>query len=418
MAGLDEKEREEFLAKLFLPLGAWGTTAVPARTASTTVTKVVKKLKAKKASKSGEKNHENPNPAEKDSKQGTAPAVQKTASINPEDVHIKKTGYNSDTQSDIFEVQFVSSNNKEIKFKLEISSDQQEKNKLEIEEQIKDIIEFEQLEGDSAIEIADFTKKEYDLLSNIQIVISKMSGEVFYKRNRITFDELLSMANKDYRDQAFKNALKQYNGGHSNAGCSKLSSIGPDNIHITKISHNKHETDYEIQFKTQKGKKISLKLTISKELEPDELPLDILKELAENNLKDVNYLMSAKHKMQIAIGQMPAEIFKGLKTITFANFKNIDGSVRPHTISMQKSTKISKITGELVTNYVFHKIHPRLQINESVMNAWLRATKGDSSHMQLSYFANNDGLIGTLAHELGMFYRTKNMALTPQPRLI
>ena len=45
MAGLNEKEKEEFLAKLFLPLGAWGTTAVPARAASGAVAKVVKRAK-------------------------------------------------------------------------------------------------------------------------------------------------------------------------------------------------------------------------------------------------------------------------------------------------------------------------------------------------------------------------------------
>ena len=42
MAGLKEKEREEFLAKLFLPLGAWGTTAVPARAASGALARAVK----------------------------------------------------------------------------------------------------------------------------------------------------------------------------------------------------------------------------------------------------------------------------------------------------------------------------------------------------------------------------------------
>ena len=45
IAGLEEKEREELLAKLFLPLGAWGTTAVPARAASQALAKTVKKVK-------------------------------------------------------------------------------------------------------------------------------------------------------------------------------------------------------------------------------------------------------------------------------------------------------------------------------------------------------------------------------------
>ena len=41
MAGLNEKEKEELLAKLFLPLGAWGTTAVPARAASGAIAKAM-----------------------------------------------------------------------------------------------------------------------------------------------------------------------------------------------------------------------------------------------------------------------------------------------------------------------------------------------------------------------------------------
>ena len=43
IAGLSDREREVFLAKLFLPLGAWGTTAVPARAASKAITGMVKK---------------------------------------------------------------------------------------------------------------------------------------------------------------------------------------------------------------------------------------------------------------------------------------------------------------------------------------------------------------------------------------
>ncbi|MDE0092444.1 MAG: hypothetical protein OXN83_04060 [Oligoflexia bacterium] len=44
MAELAEREKEEMLAMLFLPLGAWGTTAVPARAASTTATRVMRRL--------------------------------------------------------------------------------------------------------------------------------------------------------------------------------------------------------------------------------------------------------------------------------------------------------------------------------------------------------------------------------------
>lgn len=51
MAGLSEKAREEFLAKLFLPLAAWGTTAVPARAASAAVTRTVKGAKTRMRTK-------------------------------------------------------------------------------------------------------------------------------------------------------------------------------------------------------------------------------------------------------------------------------------------------------------------------------------------------------------------------------
>ena len=51
MAGLNEKEREEFLEKLFLPLGAWGTTAVPARAASGVLARAVKGTKARTGGK-------------------------------------------------------------------------------------------------------------------------------------------------------------------------------------------------------------------------------------------------------------------------------------------------------------------------------------------------------------------------------
>ena len=47
MAELNEKEKELFLAKLLLPLGAWGTTAAPARAASHAITKVIGKSGSK-----------------------------------------------------------------------------------------------------------------------------------------------------------------------------------------------------------------------------------------------------------------------------------------------------------------------------------------------------------------------------------
>ena len=47
MAELNEREKELFLAKLFLPLGAWGTTAVPARAASHAIARVIGKSGSK-----------------------------------------------------------------------------------------------------------------------------------------------------------------------------------------------------------------------------------------------------------------------------------------------------------------------------------------------------------------------------------
>ena len=52
MAGLEGKAKEEFLAKLFLPLAAWGTTAVPARAVGTTVSKVIKNRTSQSSSSS------------------------------------------------------------------------------------------------------------------------------------------------------------------------------------------------------------------------------------------------------------------------------------------------------------------------------------------------------------------------------
>ena len=55
VASLKDKEKEEFLAKLFLPLGAWGTTAVPARAASKTVSQAVKRIRDKSKSSGSSK---------------------------------------------------------------------------------------------------------------------------------------------------------------------------------------------------------------------------------------------------------------------------------------------------------------------------------------------------------------------------
>ena len=46
IAELDQKAREEFLAKIVFPLAAWGTTAVPARAASTGIKRIVSNIKS------------------------------------------------------------------------------------------------------------------------------------------------------------------------------------------------------------------------------------------------------------------------------------------------------------------------------------------------------------------------------------
>ena len=80
--------------------------------------------------------------------------------INPEDVHIAKTGHNADTNSDIFQVKFTDSNGKEIQFELEISKERLEKNKLDIEKEIKEVAEFEEFDAAKTAEYAAFCKKK------------------------------------------------------------------------------------------------------------------------------------------------------------------------------------------------------------------------------------------------------------------
>ena len=301
LAGLDAKEKEEFLAKVFLPLGAFGTTAVPARAASGAIARAVKGAKTKTG-------------AGKEAGIQTDPTNAKAVltekpNISPEDVHIEKTGYNADTQADIFQVKFTSSNGKEIQFELEIPKKRLEQNKLDIEEMIKDIIEFEKLDAKKAEKFAAFLRKEDDLLLNMKRFISQMSEESFQGRNKISLEELESMIISQYKNRVFQHVVQSYSRQHN----SKLSHIGVKNVHIKKVSHDeKNFTEYDVQFKTQKGKKLRLKLKISKDADgkmPDD---DFIFGLIKENEID-SQMLSMKQKIQLSIGQMPAEIFKGIK---------------------------------------------------------------------------------------------------------
>ena len=53
IAGLEGKAKEEFLAKLFLPLAAWGTTAVPAKAFGATVSKAIRNRTGQSSSRAG-----------------------------------------------------------------------------------------------------------------------------------------------------------------------------------------------------------------------------------------------------------------------------------------------------------------------------------------------------------------------------
>ena len=395
MAGLDEKEKEELLAKLFLPLGAWGTTAVPARAASGAIAKAMKGAKTKTGSSKGAGIQTDPTDVKA--------VLNAKPHINPDDVHIKKTGYNADTQADIFQMKFTSSNNKEIQFDLEISKKRLKQNKLDIEKGIKDVIEFEELDAEEAERYAAFLREEEDLLLNIQRFISRMSEESFQRGDKISLEELESMLISQYKNRVFQNLVQNYSRQHN----SKLSHIGVENVRIKKVGDGENFTEYDVQFKTQKGKKMSLKLEVSKDADI-ELTDDFVVNLIKENEFDQRVLTMAQ-KMQLAIGQMPAEIFKGLKSITIQGSKGemrYAGQVGPVYPGMLM------VKGTAKSKYALHNLPPRLAvrfpINDSVVHAWMRVTKSTKSHMDLSIGRLNDiplssdqDLTSVLAHELG-----------------
>ena len=154
--------------------------------------------------------------------QSAISAIQKADSISPDDVHIKQLGQNADNSTNIFQVQFKSANNKEIKFELEIPFET-------LKDKASGISEIDSVRGNSS------------LRSDIQKVISEMSEESFQVGGKITFDELQLMASKQYRDRAFKKAVQDYH-RHRNF---KLSSIGVENIHIKKIEKPDSEKTFQ-----------------------------------------------------------------------------------------------------------------------------------------------------------------------------
>ena len=225
-----------------------------------------------------------------------------------------------------------------------------------------------------------------------------------------------------YSTRAFEEALQKY-GRHSNANRSKLNSIGPENVYIKEVPIT--ETDpprlkkkYNVKFKTKRGKEINLELL---DYSDDELYLTQL-EHSLNRSHNMDYLLNIKQKMQIAIGQMPEEIFKRLKSISIEPLIKASGDVGQEPVKGAIGTlKKSKITGKWVKQYLFGK--PPLLINASVVDAWMRVTQRTSSRMRLKPNSLGNigvrgkmewGLIGTLAHELGHVLHIKRFG-TPDP---
>ena len=340
--------------------------------------------------------------------------------IRPADVHIEKIGYNADTQADIFQVKFTSSNNKEIQFELEISKRRLEQNKSDIEKMIKDTAEFEKFNAEEAEEYATFLREDDDLLLNIQKFISQMSEESFLRGDRISLEELESMLINQYKNGVFQHFVQNYSRQHN----SKLSHIGVENVHIKKTGHDENFTEYDVQFKTQRGKKISFVLKVSRDAEiememTDEFMLSIIR---EDELDQ--RVLTVEQRMQLAIGQMPAEIFKRLKSITIQRSNVKYGGqvepVYPGLLMVRTGTK---------PKYALYSLPPRLAvrfaINDSVVHAWMRVTKSTKSRMNLSVarslsdipFSGGD-LASILAHELGHVLHYTQYSLPTMSKII
>ena len=362
------------------------------------------------------------NPGIAAAKQSSDSAIQKTAFINPEDVHVEKLGHNADTQSDIFQVKFTSANNKGIEFELEISS----QFVLRLENTIDNLIKFGYIQASEV----DYFKKSKNLLAKIRAIISKMPEE-FQIGDKIGFDEFYSLVDEKIISEMFKEVLQNYN-RHSN---SKLSQIGPENVHIEKIqfdSGRKNNEEkynlYKVQFKTQKGKTLSFNLEIDRNLDNYNKMSFSKLTVGIDRLTAIDFL-DIKQKLQIAIGQMPAEIFKGLKFIKLQPsgvdaFGETSSYIRGSVIhSNKKLTETSVIYNRKLFDSVWFDDAPSRLINiPSVVNAYRRAILGNSiemflhiSHLNSTPFETGEDLTYILAHELGhVFHWNKFSRLEPE----
>ena len=245
-------------------------------------------------------------------------------------------------------------------------------------------------------------------------LISGMPEESLKGANKISLNELHSMAEEQIRDKAFKEALQVY-GRQGNVGSSKLSSIRPENVHVEKIgTHGPHEK-YNVWFKTQKGKKISLDLLIHDDVDrAAKLAFSSTDELKNMLLSDnlPKYALNMAQRIQMAIGYMPADIFKKLKSIivhhhgdTYAGRVSLFGAnlIEEHAMTVYRR---SKITGKPVAKYMFRK-YPHFPINKSVVDAWIKVSRRTSSNMELKPMylpdirTEKQNLVDVLAHELG-----------------
>ena len=418
MAEVYEQDKDLFLEKVLLPVGIWGDAAALAKVLRRSMG--IRGLGGvfKRGAKKGLMSQKDSTSVMGTAGKGVDPAATAKASrIKPDSVHIERMRHNADTQADVFQVKAKTSDGKEIDFELEIPSDRLEENRLDLEEELE-LVKAGEIDEDE-IEVKS-------LLQTVQGIISKMPEESLKGANKISLDELHSMAEEHIRARAFEEALQKY-GRHSNTNRSKLNSIGPENVHIEEVPII--ETDsprlkkkYNVKFKTKRGKEISLELL---DYSDDKLYLTEL-EHSLNRSHDMDYLLDIKQKMQIAIGQMPEEIFKRLKSISIEPLIKAGGDVGQEPIKGAiRTINKSKITGKRVKQYLFGKppLLPPLLINASVVDAWMRVTQRTSSRMRLkpNYLGNigvrgktEGGLIGILAHELGHVLHIKRFG-TPDP---
>ena len=388
MAELVERDKEKFWELILLPTAGFGTTLGTVQ--------AVKQLTKKTIGK----------------KPQTTPADTKALwsvkpHIDPQDIRIKTIESDAEGQAKTFHIQWTSSNNKEMEFQLEIPKESLEKNKSDIEQFIKGVAEDEDMTAEETKKFAAWYRKKEDLLFNIQKYISQMSEESFEGIDKISLEDLESMLITQYKNGVFEDFVQNYN----KAGSTKLSRIGAENVHIKKTEEIMFfdQTEYDVQFKTQKGKPMNLKLRIANE-DGQTIPnRQVL--IATIRDGDMDHrVLSIPQKMQLAIGQMPAEIFKGLKSITFKSSvqteTGVQGSVRGIVPGMRVGAK--KVRYALRVRGLPSRLAVRFPINESLVHAFMKATKSTKTNMNLAEarlddipFSTETDLTSVLAHELG-----------------